>query len=103
MAEAGMLELTWSFMLDYENSLNPHSDRREWVDLLYVYGYNCTIATNFNLGAKNHEAAQGQTKGCASCGVRATRRMRLFHHLRRYIDPTRVERRSSVGVSSQSR
>jgi predicted nucleic acid-binding protein len=34
MAEAGMLELTWSFMLDYENSLNPHSDRKEWVELL---------------------------------------------------------------------
>jgi hypothetical protein len=71
------------------------------VVIPYVYGYNCTIAANFNLGAKDHEAAQGQTKGCASCGVRATRRLRLFHHLRRYIDPTRVERWSSVGASSQ--
>jgi predicted nucleic acid-binding protein len=34
MAEAGLLELTWSFMLDYENSLNPHPDRKEWVELL---------------------------------------------------------------------
>jgi predicted nucleic acid-binding protein len=34
MAEAGRLELTWSFMLDYENSLNPHADRKEWVELL---------------------------------------------------------------------
>ncbi len=34
MVEAGRLELTWSFMLDYENSLNPHPDRKEWVELL---------------------------------------------------------------------
>jgi predicted nucleic acid-binding protein len=34
MAEAGRLELTWSFILDYENSLNPHADRKEWVELL---------------------------------------------------------------------
>jgi predicted nucleic acid-binding protein len=34
MVEAGRLELTWSFMLDYENSLNPHADRKEWVELL---------------------------------------------------------------------
>ncbi|HXK28464.1 MAG TPA: PIN domain-containing protein [Candidatus Binatia bacterium] len=34
LAEAGRLELTWSFMLDYENSLNPHADRKEWVELL---------------------------------------------------------------------
>jgi len=34
LAEAGRLELTWSFMLDYENSLNPHPDRKEWVELL---------------------------------------------------------------------
>ena len=34
LAEAGRLELTWSFMLDYENSLNPHAGRKEWVELL---------------------------------------------------------------------
>jgi predicted nucleic acid-binding protein len=34
MAEAGVLELTWSFILDYENSRNPHADRKEWVALL---------------------------------------------------------------------
>jgi hypothetical protein len=34
IAEAGRLALTWSFMLDYENSLNPHADRKEWVELL---------------------------------------------------------------------
>ena len=34
LAEAGRLELTWSFMLDYENGLNPHPDRKEWVELL---------------------------------------------------------------------
>jgi predicted nucleic acid-binding protein len=33
-AEARLLELTWSFVLDYENSLNPHPDRKEWVELL---------------------------------------------------------------------
>ena len=33
-AEAGQLELTWSFVLDYENSLNPHAERKEWVELL---------------------------------------------------------------------
>jgi predicted nucleic acid-binding protein len=32
-AEAGSFELVWSFMLDYENSLNPHEDRKEWVEL----------------------------------------------------------------------
>ena len=32
-AEGGALELVWSFMLDYENSLNPHEDRKEWVEL----------------------------------------------------------------------
>jgi len=34
LAEAGRLELSWSFMLDYENSLNPQLDRKEWVELL---------------------------------------------------------------------
>jgi predicted nucleic acid-binding protein len=34
MAQGGQLELTWSFMLDYETSLNPHPDRKEWVELL---------------------------------------------------------------------
>ena len=34
MAETGVLKLTWSFMLDYENSLNSHPDRKEWVELL---------------------------------------------------------------------
>lgn len=34
LAEAGALTLIWSFILDYENSLNPHEDRKEWVELL---------------------------------------------------------------------
>jgi predicted nucleic acid-binding protein len=34
LAESGVLKLIWSFMLDYENSLNPHPDRKEWVELL---------------------------------------------------------------------
>jgi predicted nucleic acid-binding protein len=34
MVEAGRFELAWSFMLEYENSLNPHGDRKEWVELL---------------------------------------------------------------------
>jgi predicted nucleic acid-binding protein len=34
LAEAARLQLIWSFMLDYENSLNPHADRKEWVELL---------------------------------------------------------------------
>ena len=29
LAESGVLKL-----LDYENSLSPHSDRKEWVELL---------------------------------------------------------------------
>jgi predicted nucleic acid-binding protein len=32
-AEARVFELVWSFILDYENSLNPHEDRKEWVEL----------------------------------------------------------------------
>jgi predicted nucleic acid-binding protein len=31
--EGGVFELVWSFMLDYENSLNPYADRKEWVEL----------------------------------------------------------------------
>ena len=34
LAEAKRLALLWSFMLDYENSLNPHEDRKEGVELL---------------------------------------------------------------------
>jgi hypothetical protein len=34
LAESGTLELVWSFMLDYENSLNPREERREWAELL---------------------------------------------------------------------
>ena len=34
LAEAGRLALLWSFMLDYENSLNAHEDRKEGVELL---------------------------------------------------------------------
>ena len=34
LAESGALELVWSFMLDYENSLNPQEERREWAELL---------------------------------------------------------------------
>src|SRR5437870_6574863 len=32
-AEGGVFELVWSLMLDYENSLNPHEERKEWVEL----------------------------------------------------------------------
>ena len=34
LAESGTLELVWSFMLDYENSLNPQEERKEWAELL---------------------------------------------------------------------
>jgi predicted nucleic acid-binding protein len=34
LAEARSLELAWSFMLDYENSLNPQEERKEWAELL---------------------------------------------------------------------
>jgi hypothetical protein len=34
LAENGGLELVWSFMLDYENSLNPQDERKEWAELL---------------------------------------------------------------------
>ena len=34
LADAGLLTMTWSFMLDYENSLNPYADRKKWVELL---------------------------------------------------------------------
>lgn len=34
LAEGRNLTLVWSFMLEYENSLNPHGDRREGVGLL---------------------------------------------------------------------
>ena len=34
LAEGGAFELAWSFMLDYENSLNPQEDRKEWAELL---------------------------------------------------------------------
>jgi hypothetical protein len=74
LAEAGRLELTWSFMLDYENGLNPHPDRKEWVELYpNAYGYNCPVATNSNFGLDGSGAAKVQTKGCASRGVRPTR------------------------------
>ena len=34
LAEGGASELVWSFMLDYENSLNPQEERKEWAELL---------------------------------------------------------------------
>jgi hypothetical protein len=34
LVETQAFELAWSFMLDYENSLNPHEDRKEWAELL---------------------------------------------------------------------
>lgn len=34
LAEARRLMLIWSFMLDYETSLNPYEDRKEGVELL---------------------------------------------------------------------
>ena len=34
LAELGKLTVVWSFMLDYETSLNPHEERREGVQLL---------------------------------------------------------------------
>lgn len=34
LAEGGKLTLAWSFMLEYENSLNPHENRQEGVKLL---------------------------------------------------------------------
>jgi len=34
LAEMGKLTIAWSFMLDYENSLNPHEERKEGVQLL---------------------------------------------------------------------
>jgi predicted nucleic acid-binding protein len=38
LAEGRALELAWSFMLDYENSLNPQEDRKEWAELLSRLG-----------------------------------------------------------------
>lgn len=34
LAEGGKLTLVWSFVLEYENSLNPYENRREGVELL---------------------------------------------------------------------
>jgi predicted nucleic acid-binding protein len=34
LAESSGLELIWSLMLDYENSLNPQEERKEWAELL---------------------------------------------------------------------
>ena len=34
LAEGGASELVWSFMLDYENSLNPQEESKEWAELL---------------------------------------------------------------------
>ena len=34
LAKGGKLNLAWSFMLEYESSLNPHENRREGVELL---------------------------------------------------------------------
>lgn len=34
LAERRSLELFWLFMLEYENSLNPHEERKEWAALL---------------------------------------------------------------------
>lgn len=34
LAEGRKLTLAWSFVLDYENSLNPFEDRKEGVELL---------------------------------------------------------------------
>ena len=34
LGEARRLTLVWSFMLEYENSLDPHEERREGVQLL---------------------------------------------------------------------
>ena len=34
LAETGKLTLSWSFVLEYENSLNPYENRREGVELL---------------------------------------------------------------------
>jgi homospermidine synthase len=38
LVETQAFELAWSFMLDYENSLNPHEDRKEWAELLSRLG-----------------------------------------------------------------
>lgn len=34
LAEMEKLTIAWSFMLDYENSLNPHEEKKEGVQLL---------------------------------------------------------------------
>lgn len=34
LTETGKLSISWSFMLEYENSLNPHENRREGAMLL---------------------------------------------------------------------
>ena len=49
LVKDGTLELVWSFVLDYENSFNPFSDRREriqaWRHLaVHHCGYSASIA-----------------------------------------------------------
>jgi hypothetical protein len=47
LAEAGKLAMVWSFMLDYENSLNPHQERKEAVELLsHLCGDTIAIICN---------------------------------------------------------
>ena len=48
LAEEKKLTLAWSFVLDYENSLNPFEDRKEGggVVIAPVYGYNYSIASH---------------------------------------------------------
>ena len=51
LAEAGRLQLVWSFMLDYENSLNPREDRKD------MYGYYFAIAGNISHGSSAYDAS----------------------------------------------
>jgi hypothetical protein len=51
LAESGGLELVWSFMLDYENSLNPQDERgMGGVVIATLHPYNSSIAANSCVG-----------------------------------------------------
>jgi predicted nucleic acid-binding protein len=70
--QAGNYELVWSYILEYENSMNPHEDRRSntliWKDVATTH---CNESSGIEVRAKGLKAKGIRTKDALhiSCAI----------------------------------
>ena len=72
------LLLVWSFVIDYENSLNPYDDVRQEVEFLSSLASECILPSETIVT----QAEKLEYKGCLAYCLRFSGRCRLFSYMR---------------------